>query len=88
MNFKAYHQEVDPRSEDVLRKGQRTTQDFWTTFNKLCGNSKGLGALLDIPAEKVAGWPAKINAGLEQIGEPEKSKRSSMVSLRKSKGSK
>lgn len=54
------------RNGNNLRKGD--CGDFWEDFISVCGNADAMASLLDIPKEKITGWPAKVRKMIEKVG--------------------
>lgn len=46
------------RAGEDLHGDEETS--FWDEFISLCSNSQGMADLLDVSADKVSNWPAKI----------------------------
>jgi len=59
------------RSISVLRSGKDMRKEdersFWEEFIELCSNAEGMADLLNVSADQVRDWPAKIKQGLEDL---------------------
>lgn len=61
----------DSRSMEAIRNGlnlrKKDCGSFWDDFISVCGNADALAELLEIPKEKITGWPGKIKENLDKI---------------------
>lgn len=58
---------------------------FWEDFIQVCGDAEGMSELLEVPKEKVTGWPSKVKEILSQVEkkddqESHDSERAEMIS--------
>lgn len=61
----------ESRSMEAIRSGlnfrKENCGDFWEDFMNICGNAEALSELLDVPKEKITGWPSKIRDILQKV---------------------
>lgn len=86
LTFSEYRESEDEREEEraleVVRKGinLQRSEDFWGDFLRLCGDSEGMAALLDVPRDRVTGLSGRVERLRGMVGDGEKSpKKDRMV---------
>lgn len=57
--FRAIRNGMNLRKEDC--------GSFWDDFIQVCGDSEGMAELLEVPKEKITGWPTKIKEILGKV---------------------
>lgn len=72
----------------AIRNGMNLRKEdcgsFWDDFIQVCGDSDAMAELLEVPKEKITGWPSKIKEVLGQVEEKDnqdgpENERSEMV---------
>lgn len=57
----------------AIRNGMNLRKEdcgsFWDDFIQVCGDADAMAELLEIPREKITGWPSKIKESLSQVEE-------------------
>ena len=57
--FRAIRNGMNLRKEDC--------GNFWDDFIQVCGDADGMSELLEVPKEKITGWPSKIKEILDKV---------------------
>ena len=61
----------DSRALTALKSGKDLHDDdetsFWDEFMTLCSNRDGMAELLNVSADKVSSWPARISDYLDKL---------------------
>jgi hypothetical protein len=77
LTFREYRESEDERDDekalDVVRKGVnlQRSNDFWDDFLRLCGDSEGMAALLDVSRDRVTGLSGRVERLRGMVGDGE-----------------
>lgn len=72
MEFKEIREKRrEEKALGVVRKGMnlKTSDDFWDDFLRMCGDSEGMSALLDVPKDKITGLSGRIGKMKRKVEE-------------------
>jgi len=69
----------ETKSMEAIRTGNHLRSDkgsFWEDFINLLGSLDAIAELLEVPRDKVAGWPSKIKQIIEKVHRADNQDRS------------
>lgn len=67
-SMRQIHEEAEDDALTAITTGNNVSDDFWDNFIIVCNNREGMAALLGVPSDKIATWPAIIQQKREMAG--------------------